>query len=42
MPYVKQASKKYNIDEKKLIKIVSDINCLDPSEDLFNEIANEI
>jgi 4-hydroxy-2-oxovalerate aldolase len=40
MPLVDKAADKYKIDKRKLIKKVSDINCLNPSEALFFDIAS--
>lgn len=42
MPFVKKASGEFHIDSKRLIKSVSDVNCLNPSEGLFNQIAKEL
>ncbi len=33
---------KYGVNKKRLIKEVSDINCLNPSSELFNEVAQRI
>jgi len=41
MPMVTKAIEKYGVDKKKLIKDVSDINCLNPSQELFGEIAEK-
>ena len=42
MPYVNKAVEKYGVPKKELIKRVSDINCLNPTEKLFDEIAEKI
>lgn len=42
MPFANQASEKYAVDKRKLIQKVSAVNCLNPSEDLFYEIARNI
>lgn len=42
LPFVNKAVITHNIDKKQLIKKVSDINCLNPSEALFNEVARKI
>lgn len=42
MPLVNKMSARYGIDKKKLIKTVSDINCINPSEGLFSDIALKI
>jgi len=42
MAFVQEASKKYGVDENKLIKEVSEINCLNPTKSLFDQIAKEI
>ncbi|WP_291726760.1 hypothetical protein [Bernardetia sp.] len=39
MPVVNATSEKFNVDKKRLIKKVSDINCINPSQELFEEIA---
>ncbi len=40
MPLVNKAAEKFNVDKRKLIKNVSDINCINPTEELFNTIAS--
>jgi len=42
MPFVNEAVEKYGVDKKKLIKQVSDINCLNPTASLFNDIADKL
>ncbi len=42
MPLVRKAVEKYNVDEKKLIKWVSEVNCVNPTQNLFNEIAEKL
>ena len=42
MPFVSAAVEKYPIDKRRLIKDTSAINCLDPSEHLFMEVAEMI
>jgi 4-hydroxy-2-oxovalerate aldolase len=42
MHLANQASEKYNVDKRKLIQKVSQVNCLNPSEQLFNDIAKDI
>ena len=42
MKYVSAASSKYNVEKRKLIKEVSDINCLNPEEELFYQIASDL
>ncbi|WP_276373591.1 hypothetical protein [Chryseolinea sp. H1M3-3] len=42
MPFVNSAAAKYSVDKRKLIQNVSAINCLNPSEELFYEIARNI
>jgi 4-hydroxy-2-oxovalerate aldolase len=42
MPLVNQMVEKFNIDKKMIIKRVSDINCINPSEQLFLDIAAQI
>lgn len=42
LPIAQTTSNKHNIDIKKLIKKVSEIDCLDPSENLFSRIAIEL
>ncbi len=42
MPFVNKAVEKYGVPKKELIKRVSDINCLNPTEKLFDEIAEKI
>lgn len=40
MPFVDHAVEATGVDKRKLIKRVSEINCINPSEDLFLEIAS--
>lgn len=42
MKFADTASEKFNVDKKKLIKQVSDINCLNPTQNLFDEIAKSL
>lgn len=42
MTFVNQAVEKHGVTKKELIKRVSDINCLNPTEKLFDEIAKKI
>ena len=42
MPLVLKYSQKYKVDSKSLIRQVSDINCINPPEELFQEIAERI
>lgn len=42
MPFANSAAEKYAIDKRKLIQKVSAVNCLNPSEDLFYDIARTI
>jgi 4-hydroxy-2-oxovalerate aldolase len=42
MPFVNKVSEKYKVDKRKVIKMVSDINCINPDEALFDKIASEI
>ncbi len=37
-----KASEKFGVDKRKLIKKVSDINCINPSNELFEEIAKKL
>lgn len=39
MPLVEKTINKFSVDKKLLIKNVSDINCVNPSQQLFNEVA---
>lgn len=41
-PFVNKAADEYGIDRRKLIKSVSEINCLNPEEELFMDIAKEL
>lgn len=41
-PLLQQVSNEFCIDEKKLMKMVSDINCINPNEELFKNIAQKI
>lgn len=42
MKYVSEASLEHNVESRKLIKEVSDVNCLNPEEELFYKIAAEL
>ena len=42
MPLVNNAIEKYGVDKKQLIKGASDINCLNPSQALFDEVADKL
>jgi len=42
MPYVMEATQKYFVDKKEVIKQTSDVNCLNPSRNLFLEVASQI
>jgi 4-hydroxy-2-oxovalerate aldolase len=42
MPFATSASELYNIDKQVLIQKVSAVNCLNPSQDLFNQIAKTL
>jgi 4-hydroxy-2-oxovalerate aldolase len=42
LPFAEAAAEKFNTDKRKLIKKVSEINCINPSSDLFMKIAEEI
>ncbi len=42
LPLVEKAIEKYDVDKKKLIKEVSDIDCLNPTQDLFYKIAESM
>jgi 4-hydroxy-2-oxovalerate aldolase len=42
LPLANKIAAKYGIDRKKLIKWVSDVNCINPSEALFSEVAQKI
>ena len=39
LPLINECSEKYGVDKRELIKEVSDVNCLDPDEELVIEIA---
>lgn len=41
-PILEKVSKEMAIDEKKLMKMVSDINCINPTEELFINVASKI
>ena len=41
-PLINSVVDKYSIDSKKLIKIASDINCLNPTIELFDKIGKEL
>lgn len=42
MPMVKKAVTQFDVPSKKLIKAVSDVNCLNPDENLFMDIAKSL
>ncbi|WP_027002086.1 4-hydroxy-2-oxovalerate aldolase [Hugenholtzia roseola] len=42
LPMVQKAAQKYQVDKKRIIKQVSDINCINPTEDLFMEVASKL
>jgi 4-hydroxy-2-oxovalerate aldolase len=42
MPLAEKIATSIGVDKKKLIKKVSDINCLNPGEDLFTQMAKQI
>jgi pyruvate/oxaloacetate carboxyltransferase len=42
MPLANQIAASIGVDKKKLIKKVSDINCLNPGEELFIQIAKQL
>jgi 4-hydroxy-2-oxovalerate aldolase len=42
MPFANGAAEKYAIDKRKVIQRVSAVNCLNPTEELFYEIARSI
>ena len=42
LPFVEKSSSLYNVDQKKLIKEASDVNCLNPTQELFNRIASQL
>jgi 4-hydroxy-2-oxovalerate aldolase len=42
MPIATRVAEKFAVDKRLLIQKVSAVNCLNPSEDLFNEIARSI
>jgi 4-hydroxy-2-oxovalerate aldolase len=42
MPLANKAAERYGVDRKKIIKKVSDINCINPSEELFMEVASKL
>lgn len=41
-PLLEKVSKQTSVDEKRLMKMVSDINCINPSEQLFMSVAEKI
>jgi 4-hydroxy 2-oxovalerate aldolase len=41
-PLLEKISKQTNVDEKRLMKMVSDINCINPAEELFVAVAEKI
>jgi len=42
MPIVNEIANQFHVDKKELIKRVSDVNCINPSKELFIEIASLI
>ncbi|WP_375585598.1 hypothetical protein [Cyclobacterium xiamenense] len=42
MSMVEQSAAKYNVPKKRLIKAASDVNCLNPSQELFADVAQMI
>jgi len=42
LPMVNASAKKFNVPKMHLIKAASDVNCLNPSQDLFDKIAYEL
>jgi len=42
MPLANKVSSEMNIDKRELIRLVSDINCLNPTESLFNTIGQKL
>jgi 4-hydroxy-2-oxovalerate aldolase len=42
MPFANGAAEKYSIDKRMVIEKVSAVNCLNPSEELFYEIARSL
>jgi len=42
LPLADKVSKTFNVDNMRLIKMVSDINCLNPTESLFRDIAEKL
>jgi 4-hydroxy-2-oxovalerate aldolase len=42
LPLINKAATKYAVDKRILIKNVSDVNCLDPSENLIMQVASEL
>jgi 4-hydroxy 2-oxovalerate aldolase len=42
MPLATLIAESYGVDSKQLIKRVSDINCINPDEQLFKLIASEL
>lgn len=39
LPLINECAEKYGVDKRKLIKEVSDVNCLDPERELVRKIA---
>jgi 4-hydroxy 2-oxovalerate aldolase len=42
LPLINKCAEKYGVDKRRLIKEVSDVNCLDPDEELAIKIALEL
>lgn len=42
MAMVEKSATNYNVSKKQLIKAASDVNCLNPSQELFNDVAQMI
>jgi 4-hydroxy 2-oxovalerate aldolase len=41
-PILEKVSKETGVDELRLMKMVSDINCINPNEELFIKTANRV
>jgi 4-hydroxy-2-oxovalerate aldolase len=41
-PLLEKVSRQTNVDKKRLMKMVSDINCINPTEELFVTVAKKI
>jgi 4-hydroxy-2-oxovalerate aldolase len=42
LPLINKIAEKYGVDKRRLIKEVSDVNCLDPDEELVTQVALEL